>query len=86
MEVQDGTLRSQRLIVELRCPIGPQRLLSKLVLARETPRIVPGNLIELACSDCKQTQRRRDPSVVRVLHRFNLVGELVESEVVRLGR
>ena len=67
--------------VELRCPVGPRRLLSKLLIAGERPHIV-GNLVELACSDCKQAERKKGNPVVRVLHRYDLSGALIESELV----
>ena len=70
--------------VELRCPVGPQRLLAKLRAEGGSPRYVEGGaLIELACGDCRRTarfQRRAVPD--RVLHRFNIIGELVETEEV----
>lgn len=68
--------------IELRCPEGPRRLLAKTVVAGGHPVIVEGNLIELACDDCKKTLRQQGQPVLRVLHRFNLAGELVESEAV----
>lgn len=70
-------------VLELRCPTGPKRLLSKLLVAGGQPRVVPGNLVELSCDDCKRTLRRTDPRVVRVLHRFDMTGALVESVVER---
>lgn len=69
--------------VEIRCPVGPRRLLSKLISSGGKPHVVDGNLIEFACDDCKRSARRVTPGVVRVLHRFDLAGTLVESEVVR---
>jgi hypothetical protein len=69
--------------IEIRCPVGPRRLLFKMYQEGHRPHVVPGNLIEVACDDCKRTMRRRDPSVVRVVHRFNLAGELIESKVIR---
>lgn len=68
--------------VELRCPVGPQRLLSKLILAGTRPPIVGGNLVELACTDCKRALRAKGEPVVRVLHRYSLDGSLIESVVV----
>lgn len=65
--------------VEVRCPVGPQRLLSKLRLSGEKPTYVEGNLIEFACDDCKRNLRRRGQTVSRVLHRYNFLGELVET-------
>lgn len=68
--------------VEIRCPIGPKRLLSKLLVAGEKPRVTEGNLIEFACDDCKRTLRQQGNTVTRVLHRYDLAGELVETEVL----
>ncbi len=65
-------------IVEVRCPVGPQRLFTKLRLAAF--RYVEGNLIEFPCSDC----RRRDPEQQNVFHRYNFLGDLVET--VRVPR
>lgn len=69
--------------VEIRCPEGPQRLFMKLRLSDdpiERPHVVPGlNLMELACSDCARGYRKRHPEVFRVLHRYSIDGELVES-------
>lgn len=67
--------------VEIRCPIGPRRLLFKMLLAGERPHVDSSNLIELACVDCTRTLRKKDPSVLRVLHRYDLAGSLVESVV-----
>jgi len=67
--------------VEIRCPVGPRRLLSKLLLSGGKPQVVEGNLIEFACDDCKRTMRQRGDVVTRVLHRYNLAGELVETAV-----
>lgn len=70
--------------VEIRCPIGPRRLLSKLLVAGEQPKHVEGNLIEFSCEDCKRTLRKKqDPTIVRVLHRYDLAGTLVETLIVR---
>lgn len=65
--------------VEIRCPVGPRRLLSKLLLSGERPSVVEGNLIEFSCDDCKRTHRRRRRYVTRVLHRYDLTGELIET-------
>lgn len=47
----------------------------------EHPVIVPGNLFEVSCRDCAKNARQFDGEVIRVLHRFDLMGELVESVV-----
>lgn len=66
---------------DLRCPVGPGRLYAKVLVEGEHPSIVEGNLVELACYDCKKALRDQGKKVSRVLHRFNLAGELVESIV-----
>jgi hypothetical protein len=75
--------------VEVRCPVPhylpggdciPGKLLLKLRLSGEIPSYVyPDNLIELACEDCRTRLRRRGVRVRRVLHRFDLAGQLVET-------
>jgi hypothetical protein len=75
--------------VEVRCPVPvelpsghciPGRLLLKLRLSGEIPSYVyPDNLIELACDDCRGRLRKRGVNVKRVLHRFDLAGNLVET-------
>lgn len=67
-------------LIEIRCPVGPRRLLFKMRLSGEQPH-VSDNLIELSCDDCKRTERKKNPTVIRVLHRFDLAGNLIESEV-----
>jgi hypothetical protein len=72
-------------ILELRCPDGPRQLLMKLRLNSDPdkPQVTDDNLLEITCRDCARQQRQFDPSVARVLHRFNFAGELVESVVER---
>lgn len=75
--------------VEVRCPVPqqlpdghclPGKLLLKLRLSGDIPSYVyPDNLIELPCEYCKVQMRRRGVSVKRVLHRFDLAGNLVET-------
>lgn len=68
-------------VVELRCPVGPRQLLLKLRVSDERPHINEDNLMEITCRDCAKNARQFDPSVKRVLHRFNFAGDLVESVV-----
>jgi hypothetical protein len=72
-------------VVELRCVANPLpaegRLLGRIQSDSE-PTVVPGNLIEVACRDCKRARVRDGEAVYAVLHRFNVAGELVETEVV----
>lgn len=65
--------------VEIRCPTGPQRLLGKLLQEGERPKIVTGNLIEMACGDCARLIRKSGKPMYRILHRYNLAGELIET-------
>lgn len=72
--------RGERL-VNLRCPVGPRALLAKLVQSGEKETYDSWNLMELSCRDCSRTAKKTDPNVKRVVHRFNILGELVESVV-----
>lgn len=72
-------------IVEVRCPVGPRRLFTKLRLGEETARMVqPANLIEFSCSDCTGRARQRGQDV-KVFHRFNFAGYLVETIRIPTG-
>ena len=68
--------------IEIRCPVDSRRLFTKLVLSGEVPSYVEGNLIEFSCDECKAIHRKRGSPVFRVLHRYNFVGDLVETEVL----
>lgn len=70
--------------IEVRCPNGPQQLFTKLKLGEEFGGYVhPGNLIEFTCRDCarKLTRERNDGVRYVVYHRFNFIGELVQTVV-----
>lgn len=69
--------------VDLRCPLGARKLLAKVRKTGESHGIVEGNLLELACRDCRNNlsnDEGKRPNTV--LHRFNILGELIESEVI----
>jgi hypothetical protein len=67
-------------IVEVRCPVGPQRLFFKLRLGTEVARMIqPSNHLEISCSDCARSLTRRAGTPMRVFHRFNFAGELVQT-------
>lgn len=67
-------------VVEVRCPAGPQRLFTKLRLGQTTAQYIqPDNLIEFSCGDCARLIARANGLRVTVLHRFNFVGELVQT-------
>ena len=70
-------------VVEVRCPVGPRRLFTRLQLGQESARyLAPGNLIEFTCGDCARRLSRQLGRRVRVLHRFNFLGELIDTAVV----
>lgn len=67
-------------VVEVRCPVGPRKLFTKLRLGEETGRFIqPENLIEFSCSDCSRALRRTYGGDGTVFHRYNFAGELVET-------
>jgi hypothetical protein len=76
--VQEQSLQE----VELRCPTGPRKLFAKLRLAGIQPSVTTDNLIELACQDCRRRFKTEGRDVQLVLHRFNIVGDLIETIVV----
>jgi len=69
-------------VVELRCPVGPRRLFAKLRLSGVRPPVTQDNLIELSCQDCRRSLSRAGRAVSLVLHRYDIAGSLVETEVV----
>ncbi len=71
--------------IEVRCPVGPRKLFTKLKLGEESGRYLhPANLIEFTCRDCTKRLCRERHEVVRVFHRYNFIGELVETVVERM--
>lgn len=66
-------------IVEVRCPVGPRKLFSKLKLGEEIARPIPGNLIEFSCGDCARRVSRERGEPMQVFHQFNFLGELVQT-------
>ena len=70
--------------IDIRCPVDPRRLFFKIQVEEgQKPILTTSNLLEVSCTDCTKLMRKKDPTVVRVLHRFDVLGDLVESEVVR---
>ncbi len=78
--------------VEIRCPqpvrtrngeCSPGHLFAILVCSGGKPSYIqPDNLVEMACSNCRKAlERDQGLQVSRVLHRYNLAGELVETLV-----
>lgn len=79
-------------VIDVRCPAGPPRadgtchpgkLLLRIRQSGGRPTYVhPDNLIELYCQECTFRLRKFRPGVLRVLHRYDFVGELIETLVV----
>ena len=69
-------------VVEVRCPHGPRRLFTKLHFGQETARITGENLLEFSCGDCARRIARHEHRAVRVYHRYDFLGEHIETDVV----
>lgn len=71
-------------IKEIRCPVGPQRLFLKLHMEGNAVPVVNStlNCMELSCQDCCRTLRKDGHAVFRVLHRYAINAELVETVIV----
>jgi hypothetical protein len=67
--------------VEVRCPVGRGGILLKL-LRTGAATIGEGNLIEVACVECRRVERQGGREVLLVLHRFGMDGEHVETVTV----
>lgn len=67
--------------IEIRCPIGPRRLFFKVRAEGMVPEVTSDNLLEIACADCRRLLRKRGVQVDRVIHCYNIAGELVESYI-----
>lgn len=65
--------------IDLRCPVGPRALLGKVVANGGRAFVTGDNLLELACRDCTRLARRKNPAIAHVVHRFDVLGALVES-------
>lgn len=68
--------------VEVRCPNSTRRLFFKLRSSGAPTPIVDGNLIELACVDCRRQLAKEGRPVSHVLHYYNFIGEWVSTKVV----
>lgn len=70
-------------IKEIRCPVGPQRLFLKLRIEGNQNLVNPElNCMELSCQDCCRSLRKEGYEVFRVLHRYAINAELIETVVV----
>ena len=68
--------------IEVRCPSSVGKLFMKLKLSGEPVIVTEGNLLEFSCSDCKRLLKKEGTPVFRVLHRYDLAGALIETEIV----
>jgi len=81
-----GVSLCMRNVVEIRCPVGPQRLFTKLRLGQVEHRYVPeDNTIEFACADCSRQIAEPGRPRPRVLHRYNFLGVLTETTIEARG-
>lgn len=71
-------------VVDIRCPVGPQELLMRYRMVDAVVHIDKWNLMELMCSFCTRMGRKQDSTVKRVIHKYNLLAELVESSIERV--
>lgn len=68
--------------VEIRCPAKYKRMFGKLV-RKDEEVVVSDNLLEFSCRPCTKEERALDSGVERVVHRYNIGGELVETFTYR---
>lgn len=71
-------------VLEYRCPLGARRLFMRMIQRGEKPSYIhPDNLIEFSCYDCRRRmEQQTGERVRRVLHRYDLAGELITTLVV----
>lgn len=69
--------------VDVRCPRNYGRLFAKFLVPGTKLVIVEGNLIEFACRDCRrELQSDYNNQLAAVLHRFDITGDLRETELI----
>lgn len=67
--------------IDLRCDRDPRRLFAKIRSeSGKLPQITDDNLFEVACRDCVKAYRNEGLDIKQVFHRFNAIGEAVETE------
>ncbi len=78
-------------LIDIRCPSDLKRLFFKLNTSGEKLSYSEENWMEIACGDCLREQRRVDmrgnghSDALRVLHYYSFTGELMKTEVRRVG-
>ncbi len=80
--VEDDVDQSEYKIVDIRCNVGPRELLMRLEV-NEVIHVGEYNLMLLKCSWCTRMGRKQDSTVKRVIHKYNLMGELCGSDIER---
>lgn len=66
--------------VDLRCPVYSYRMFARIL--SEGTVVQPGNVTEVSCDECRKARRKQGEQVSLVLHRFNPLGEHIETVVV----
>lgn len=66
-------------MLDLRCPVSPSKMFARM----RSGMVVDGNLVEIACPECARRYRKGGDNVSRVLHRYNVLGDCIETEIVR---
>jgi hypothetical protein len=69
-------------MVDLRCPHADGGNHMGKLLGRTAMVAHPDGLIDLACNNCARAYRRAGVDAARVLHRFNLLGELIATLIL----
>jgi hypothetical protein len=72
----DCTHTHQAPMVDLRCPESMGKL-----LGRTQPVLHTEGMVELACGNCARAFRKGGMTVARVVHRYNLLGELLATQI-----
>jgi hypothetical protein len=68
--------------VDVRCPVTPRRLFGRLQLG-EVSVDPSDNTLTVACVDCRTSLRRCGEPATLVLHRYNMLGVCLSTEVRR---
>jgi hypothetical protein len=70
--------------VDVRCPVDPRTLFMRIAVDPDVTIEQPGNVIVVACRTCRRASARQaQEQASLVLHRFNVLGEFLGTEVQR---
>lgn len=68
-------------MIEFRCPRDRRTMFGKIVQEQfRAFDITQPAIIEFACAECRRVLGRRGLQVQRVLHRYDLYGNFIETE------